>query len=72
MIAKVHASAADVHSLALAFNLKDDVVASALIGASSKEQLLDSIEAYKKKIRQSELASVSHLTKLHRYEEHRL
>ena len=64
-------SASDVHALALSFNLKEDAVASALIGASSKEQLLDSIEAYNKKIRPSELASVTHLTKLHRYEEHR-
>ena len=71
-IADVHASASDVHALALSFNLKEDAVASALIGASSKEQLLDSIEAYNKKIGPSELASVTHFTKLHRYEEHRL
>ena len=71
-IADVHASASDVHALAFAFNLKVEAVASALIGASSKEQLLDSIEAYNKKIGPSELASVTHITNLHRYEEHRL
>ncbi|MGN7386681.1 aldo/keto reductase [Sporosarcina sp. SAFN-015] len=68
---KLHESAKDMHALALAFNLKEDAIASALIGASSKEQLLDSIVAYEKEVEQSELSSVPQLTEAHRYEQHR-
>ncbi|HEX5564304.1 MAG TPA: aldo/keto reductase [Sporosarcina sp.] len=68
---KLHESANDVHALAQAFNLKEEVVASALIGASSKDQLLDSIVAYEKAVEQSELASVAQLTEAHQYEQHR-
>ncbi|WP_432359148.1 aldo/keto reductase [Sporosarcina sp. UB5] len=70
-VAKVHESTTNVHSLALSFNLKQDVVATALIGASSKEQLLDSIIAYEKAVERSEVESVPQMTEAHRYEEHR-
>lgn len=70
-VGKLHESATDVHALALSFNLNEDVVASALIGASSKEQLLDSIVAYEKKVEQSELSSVAQFTEAHQYEQHR-
>lgn len=68
---KLHESTKELHALALAFNLMEDAIASALIGASSKEQLLDSIVAYEKEVEQSELSSVAQLTKVHRYEQHR-
>ncbi|MCG7342978.1 aldo/keto reductase [Sporosarcina sp. ACRSL] len=71
-VGELHETVNDLHALALAFNLKQDVVASALIGASSKEQLLDSIVAYEKEIDQSELTTASQLTKEHQYEEHRI
>lgn len=68
---KLHESAKDVHALAFAFNLEEDAVASALIGASSKDQLLDSIVAYEKEVEQSELSSVAQMTEAHQYEQHR-
>ncbi|MFC5603204.1 aldo/keto reductase [Sporosarcina koreensis] len=71
-VGELHETANDMHALALAFNLKEDVVASALIGASSKDQLLDSIVAYEKEVDQSELASIVPLTEAHQYEQHRL
>ena len=39
-------NAANLHALALAFNLHHEVIASTVIGASSKAQLKQSIEAY--------------------------
>lgn len=71
-VGELHETANDLHALALAFNLKEDVVASALIGASSKDQLLDTILAYEKKAKQSELASIAQITEVHQYEQHRL
>lgn len=71
-VGELHETASDMHALALAFNLKEDAVASSLIGASSKEQLLDSIVAYEKAFDQSELASIAQLTETHQYEQHRL
>ncbi|WP_252503489.1 aldo/keto reductase [Sporosarcina sp. Marseille-Q4943] len=71
-VKEIHEAATDVHAISLSFNLKEDVVASALIGASSKNQLLDSIVAYEKVTEQSELDSISTLSKMHQYVEHRL
>ncbi|MCM3709829.1 aldo/keto reductase [Sporosarcina luteola] len=71
-VGELHETSSDLHALALAFNLKEDVVASALIGASSKDQLLDTILAYEKKDEQSEIASIAQLTEVHQYEQHRL
>ncbi|MDN4607333.1 aldo/keto reductase [Sporosarcina highlanderae] len=67
----LHETTNAVHAHAIAFNLKEDVVASALIGASSKDQLLDSIVAYEKSVDQSKLASMAQLTESHRYKQHR-
>lgn len=71
-VGELYETVHDMHALALAFNLKENAVASALIGASSKDQLLDSIVAYELAINQSELASVTQLTEAHQYEQHRL
>lgn len=70
-VGEVHETASDVHALALSFNLMEDVVASALIGASSKDQLLDSIVAYEATVEKSEIASISQITEAHHYEQHR-
>jgi len=70
-VGKLQETTNDLHAHALAFNLKEDVVASALIGACSKDQLLDSIVAYEKAVEQSELAFVAQLTEAHQYEQHR-
>ncbi|MDW0115619.1 aldo/keto reductase [Sporosarcina thermotolerans] len=70
-VRKVHESTNDVHASALSFNLNEDVVASALIGASSTDQLLDSILAYEKLVEQSEVDSITQLTESHQYVQHR-
>lgn len=70
-VGKVHEATNHVHSSALSFNLKEGVVASALIGVSSTEQLLDSILEYEKSIDPSELDSITQLTETHQYVQHR-
>ncbi|MBD7983634.1 aldo/keto reductase [Sporosarcina sp. Sa2YVA2] len=61
----------DIHAGAIKFNLNNSVVSSALVGASSSEQLLDSIIAYEQEIDEEELATISSLVSIHNYSEHR-
>ncbi|HJF33415.1 MAG TPA: aldo/keto reductase [Sporosarcina psychrophila] len=62
----------NLHSAAIAFVLREKTVASALVGASSSEQLLDSIIAYENKIDSSVIDELRNITKMHSYKEHRL
>lgn len=61
----------DIHALALAYNLSHPVVASTVIGASSKKQLLDNIAAYEKVQSIQNISMVQQLTKKEIYTEHR-
>lgn len=61
----------DIHAGAIKFNLNNSVVSSALVGASSSEQLLDSIIAYEQEVDEEELATISSLVSIHNYSEHR-
>lgn len=61
----------DVHASAIAFNLHKEVVASAIVGASSTGQLLDSIIAYEKNVDSKLLDDISAALPLHQYTEHR-
>ena len=38
----------DLHALAIAFNLKEPIIASTVIGASSQQQLAQTLAAYEK------------------------
>lgn len=62
----------DLHAAAIAFALHDKTVASALIGARTTEQLLDSIIAYEKKTTDEEIAQLGNIAKIHNYKEHRV
>lgn len=62
----------DIHAAAIAFVLRDKTVASALIGARTTEQLLDSIIAYEKKTADEEIAQLGNIAKTHNYKEHRV
>lgn len=61
----------DIHAGAIKFNLNNSVVSSALVGASSSEQLLDSIIAYEQEVDEEVLATISSLVAIHNYIEHR-
>ncbi|MER2088993.1 MAG: aldo/keto reductase [Sporosarcina sp.] len=62
----------DLHAGAIAFVLRDKTVASALIGARTTEQLLDSIIAYEKKTSAAEITQLATIAKMHNYKEHRV
>ncbi len=64
--------ATDLHTAAITFTLRSNAVSTALVGARSKEQLLDSIVAYEKGISTEELEKLAHLVPAHKYKEHRL
>jgi aryl-alcohol dehydrogenase-like predicted oxidoreductase len=62
----------DLHAAAIAFVLREKTIASALIGARTTEQLLDSIIAYEKKTTDEEITEVANIVKTHNYKEHRV
>ena len=61
----------DLHALAIAFNLKEPTIASTVIGASSQEQLAQTIAAYEKIASIIDFKAVKELTKADQYMEHR-
>ena len=60
----------DLHALALAFNLENAAVASAVVGARTTTQLLDTIKAYEQMPKQFP-NEIKALLKLTKYKEHR-
>ncbi|MBB4823824.1 aryl-alcohol dehydrogenase-like predicted oxidoreductase [Sporosarcina luteola] len=61
----------DIHAAAIAYNLSTPAVSSVLVGASTKNQLLDSVLAYEKGEDASVLQDIRNAVKLDRYAEHR-
>ncbi|GLC87222.1 aldo/keto reductase [Lysinibacillus piscis] len=61
----------DLHALALAFNLKEPAIASTVIGASSPQQLAQTLAAYEKVAAITDFSTVNHATKIEHYSEHR-
>jgi aryl-alcohol dehydrogenase-like predicted oxidoreductase len=62
----------DIHAASIAFVLQNETVASALVGARSTKQLLDSIVAYEKGCPSEQLDKLINLTTKHKYDEHRI
>ncbi|WP_446935623.1 aldo/keto reductase [Lysinibacillus fusiformis] len=61
----------DLHALALAFNLKESAIASTVIGASSQEQLAQTLSAYENMAAIINFEAANTLTKNEQYVEHR-
>ncbi len=61
----------DLHALALAFNLKESAIASTVIGASSQEQLAQTLSAYENTAAITNFEAANTLTKNEQYVEHR-
>ncbi len=59
----------DIHALALAFNLQFDTVASTVIGASSKDQLTETLAAYER-AQHVDAEQASRIVEQHHYTEH--
>lgn len=62
----------DLHAASIAFSLQNETVASALVGARTTKQLLDSIIAYEKGCSTEQLEKLKNLVKVHKYDEHRI
>lgn len=62
----------DLHAAAIAFVLHKKAVASALVGARTTEQLLDSIIAYRNSMQHTAVDQLAKAVKTHQYKEHRL
>lgn len=62
----------DLHAAAIAYVLRDQTVASALIGARTIEQLLDSVIAYEKQAGDEEIIRLGNIARKNIYKEHRL
>ncbi|SCY03136.1 aldo/keto reductase [Lysinibacillus fusiformis] len=60
----------DLHALALAFNLKESAIASTVIGASSQEQLAQTLSAYENMAAITNFEAANTLTKNEQYVEH--
>ena len=71
-IEKLQALEAPMASIALQYALQRNVTGSMIIGASSSEQLLESIEAYKQQVPENILLKAAELTKQDVYMEHRV
>lgn len=70
-LAKLAAHYGDLHALALAFNLKESAIASTVIGASSRQQLEETLSAYEKAEAITDFQVAKELTKSERYVDHR-
>lgn len=62
----------ELHAAAIAFALEQPVVASALVGARTSDQLQQSLKAYHAGVDQELLEDLKTMTALHRYEQHRV
>lgn len=70
-LAKLAAHYGDLHALALAFNLKEPAIASTVIGASSRQQLEETLVAYEKAKLITDFQVAQELTKSEKYVDHR-
>ncbi|WOV85376.1 aldo/keto reductase [Sporosarcina jeotgali] len=66
------ATASNLHAAAIQFCLQHDTVATALVGARTRDQLMDSIHAYDAPVSSATLDAVTRLLELHKYDQHRI
>ena len=71
LLEKIEALYGDVHAAALAFNLHYETVASTVIGARTKQQLLQNLAAYEKAQTLSDIGQLMNFTRQDRYTDHR-
>lgn len=71
LLASLENSTEHLLNAALTFNLKNDVIASLIIGASNIQQLYETIDAYHHPVEDSVIEQWQHLTKENKYDTHR-
>ncbi len=62
----------DLHAAAIGYVLENEVVSTAMVGANSTKQLLDSVIAYDNKYTAEQLVKLKKLISAHQYTEHRV
>lgn len=62
----------DLHAAAISYVLENEVVSTAMVGANSTKQLLDSVIAYENKYSPEQLEKIKQLVSTHKYAEHRV
>ncbi|TSI10103.1 aldo/keto reductase [Lysinibacillus sp. BW-2-10] len=68
---KLQSAYGDLHALALAFNLRNSIIASTVIGARTKEQFTLNVKAYEKAQSITDFSLVDNITKQEKYTDHR-
>lgn len=71
VLQQLQSDSKDLHSVATAFVLKNSQISSILAGASSVDQLNETISAYTRTVTDERLLEVSHLLRQDVYNEHR-
>jgi aryl-alcohol dehydrogenase-like predicted oxidoreductase len=68
---KIEKEFGSVHPAAIAFNLSEPAVASIVVGARTKEQLLENIKAYEEAQSIEDTSFIKTITKQEIYTDHR-
>jgi len=61
----------DIHAASIGFNLSHPIIASIVIGASTKQQLIENLKAYEKSQSITDFTPIQKITKKDLYNEHR-
>lgn len=72
VVHNLSATASNLHAAAIQYCLQDDTVSTALTGARTRDQLLDSIYAYEAPVLNTELEALGQYLELHKYDQHRI
>lgn len=62
----------NLHAAAIHFCLRNDTVATTLVGARTHEQLMESVHAYETPVSDATLDALTNLLELHKYDQHRI
>lgn len=62
----------DLHAASIQYVLQEEAVATALVGASSVDQLLESVKAYERGATDADVQALRNATQAHQYEAHRV
>lgn len=71
ILEKIESEFGSVHPAAIAFNLSQPAVASLVVGARTKEQLLENLKAYEEAQHIRDISFMKTITKQEIYTEHR-
>ncbi|REB09852.1 aldo/keto reductase [Sporosarcina sp. BI001-red] len=71
-VKKLTANTKNLHATAIHFCLRNDAVATTLVGARTRQQLMDSVHAYETPVSNESLEALTKFLALNQYEQHRI